>query len=131
VRDGKVWEWGRAVGGNSWRTAGDLGGTFEGIGTAVSRDGFDVYADDDLHRFGGPGAWNDPDYLLSLLTNDAVIDVDQDPLGKPGRRVGKQGPLDVWARDLWRQEDVGVFEGRYAAAVARHGVVLVKVRTAP
>jgi len=26
--------------------------------------------------------------------------VDQDPLGKPGRRVWKQGPLEVWARDL-------------------------------
>ena len=61
---GKVWEWGREVGGHSWRTAGDLGLTFEGIGTALFKDGFDVYADNELHRFGGPGAWNDPDYLL-------------------------------------------------------------------
>ena len=61
---GNVWEWGREVGGHSWRTAGDLGLTFEGIGTALFRDGFDVYADNELHRFGGPGAWNDPDYLL-------------------------------------------------------------------
>ena len=29
---GKVWEWGRQVGGHSWRTAGDLGGSFEKIG---------------------------------------------------------------------------------------------------
>jgi len=146
---GKVWEWGREAGGNSWRTAGDLGGSFEGIPAALFRDGFDVYAANDLHRYGGPGAWNDPDYLLlgwlsdwkggtartpltpneqyahvslwcllaaplifsgditrldeftlSLLTNDEVIDVDQDPLGKPGRRVAKKGDLEVWARDL-------------------------------
>jgi alpha-galactosidase len=146
---GKVWEWGRQVGGNSWRTAGDLGGTFEGIATALFRDGFEVYADNELHRYGGPGAWNDPDYLLlgylsnwkgqtvptpltpneqythvslwalvaaplifsgditrvddftlSLLTNDEVIDVDQDPSGRPGRRVWKSGSLEVWSRDL-------------------------------
>jgi alpha-galactosidase len=208
---GKVWQWGREVGGNSWRTAGDLGLKFEEIGTALFRDGFDVYADDELHRFGGPGGWNDPDYLLigrlsngkgttaptphtpneqyahvslwsllaaplifsgdvtrldpftvSLLTNDEVIDVDQDPLGRPGRRVWKQGPLEVWARDLedgskapvqpgrghgpggsdradlgvsgrqavrdlWPQKDVGVLEGRCAAPVGRHGVVLLKL----
>ena len=40
------------------------------------------------------------DFTLSLLTNDEVIDVDQDPLGKPGRRVAKDGDLEVWARDL-------------------------------
>src|SRR5208337_1201938 len=32
---GKVWEWGKEVGGNSWRTAGDLGGSFEGIPIAL------------------------------------------------------------------------------------------------
>jgi len=144
-----VWEWGREVGGNSWRTAGDLGGSFEGIPKALFRDGFDVYAKNELHKYGGPGAWNDPDYLLlgylsnwkgqtaptplttneqyshvslwcllaaplifsgditrlddftlGLLTNDEVIDVDQDPLGKPGRRVAKEGDLEVWAREM-------------------------------
>ncbi len=146
---GNVWEWGREVGGNSWRTAGDLGGSFEGIPKALFRDGFDVYAANELHRYGGPGAWNDPDYLLlgylsnwkgqtvpsplapneqythislwcllaaplifsgditrldeftlSLLTNDEVIEVDQDPLGKPGRRIAKDGDLEVWAKAM-------------------------------
>ncbi len=146
---GDVWEWGREVGGNSWRTAGDLGGSFEGIGAALFRDGFDLYAEKNLQRFGGPGAWNDPDYLLlgylsnwqgqtvptpltpseqyshvslwsllaaplifsgditrlddftfNLLANDEVIEVDQDPLGKPGRRLAKEGGLEVWAREL-------------------------------
>jgi alpha-galactosidase len=146
---GDVWKWGKEVGGQSWRTAGDLGGSFEGIGTALFRDGFDVYSKDSLHLYGGPGGWNDPDYLLlgylsnwkgktvptpltpneqytqvslwsivaaplifsgditrmddftlSLLTNDEVIDVDQDPLGKPGYRVAKDGNVEVWIRSL-------------------------------
>jgi alpha-galactosidase len=146
---GNVWEWGAAVGGNSWRTAGDLGGSFEGIPAALFRDGFDVYSQNELHRYGGPGRWNDPDYLLlgylsdwkggtaetpltpneqyahvslwalvaaplifsgditrlddftlSLLTNDEVIEVDQDSLGKPGRRVAKDGDLEVWVREM-------------------------------
>ena len=41
---GNVWEWGKQVGGNSWRTAGDLGGSFDGIPGALFRDGFDVYS---------------------------------------------------------------------------------------
>lgn len=209
----RVWEWGKEVGGHSWRTAGDLGGSFEKIGEALFRDGFDVYAKNELHEYGGPGAWNDPDYLLlgylsnwkgqtvptpltpneqyshvslwslvaaplifsgditrlddftlGLLTNDEVIDVDQDPLGKPGRRLTKTGDLEVWAReledgslavglfnrggspavitaswadlglqgkrrvrDLWRQKDIGVLEETFEAAVAGHGVVLVRM----
>ncbi len=61
---GDVWEWGKSVGGQSWRTAGDFGLTFEGIPTVLFRDGFDLYAAKELHKFGGPGGWNDPDYLL-------------------------------------------------------------------
>lgn len=148
---GNVWEWGKEVGGNSWRTAGDLGHDVVGN---LFRDGFDVYSANELHRYGGPGGWNDPDYLLigilssafvsdteggnessplspneqythvslwslvaaplifsgditrlddftlGLLTNDEIIAVDQDPLGKPGRRVAKDGDCEVWVREL-------------------------------
>ncbi|MGA2032383.1 MAG: putative Ig domain-containing protein [Thermoguttaceae bacterium] len=165
---GDVWQWGKQAGGNSWRTAGDLGGSFPDIPVALFRDAFDLYARADLEKYGGPGGWNDPDYLLlgylsnwkgqsartplspneqythvslwsllaaplifsgdmtrlddftlSLLSNDEVIDVDQDPLGKPGRRVAKEGGLEVWVRDL---EDgskaVGLFNrGETQAAV--------------
>jgi alpha-galactosidase len=146
---GNVWEWGKEVGGNSWRTAGDLGITFEGIASGLFRDGFDVYTRNQLYRFGGPGGWNDPDYLLlgylsnwkgqtaptpltpneqytqmslwclqsaplilsgditrldpftlGLLSNDEVIDVDQDPLGEPGRQVAAGDDLEVWAKNL-------------------------------
>jgi alpha-galactosidase len=210
---GDVWKWGKEVGGNSWRTAGDLGGSFEGIGAAIFRDGFDVYTRNNLHEYAGPGGWNDPDYLLlgylsnwkgqtvptpltpneqythvslwclvaaplifsgdmtrlddftlGLLTNDEVIEVDQDPLGKPGKRVSKDGDSEVWVkdmedgskavglfnrgefevninaswsdlgiggkqqvRDLWRQRDLGVYEGQFSSEVPRHGVLLVRM----
>ena len=62
--NGSVWQWGKEVGGHSWRTAGDLGGAIGGIAAGVYRDGFDLYARNELHRYGGPGGWNDPDYLL-------------------------------------------------------------------
>lgn len=210
---GKVWEWGKEVGGNSWRTAGDLGGSFEGIAAAIFRDGFDVYAANELYRWGGPGGWNDPDYLLigylsnwkgqtvpspltpneqythvslwclvaaplifsgditrlddftlGLLTNDEVIEVDQDPLGRPGRRAARDEDREVWmkemedgslavglfnrgefestvkakwadlglhgkqkVRDLWRQKDIGTFDGLVSARVPRHGVVLLRM----
>ena len=36
----------------------------------------------------------------AILTNAAVIAVDQDPLGVEGRRILRQGPAEVWARPL-------------------------------
>lgn len=110
----------------------------------------------------------DPDQLdeftLGLLTNDEVLDVDQDSLAKMAVRVGPEGPLAVYAkplddgsmavglfnlgespapvsaswselgligrqrvRDLWRQKDIGVFEGGFQAAVPPHGVVLIRM----
>jgi len=33
-------------------------------------------------------------------------------------------------RDLWRQKDLGDFEGEFSTAVASHGVVLVKISAA-
>jgi alpha-galactosidase len=35
-----------------------------------------------------------------ILTNGDVIAVDQDPLGRQGRRVWRQGELEIWARPL-------------------------------
>ena len=205
---GEVWKWGKEVGGHSWRTADDLGHRF-----GLFQDGFALYAREHLDRYAGPGAFNDPDYLLlgelagsggkmrktpftpneqytqvsmwcliaaplilsgdittldpftlSLLTNDEVIAVDQDALVKAARRVEKVGETEVWAkpledgslavglfnlaedegpvrlhwealglkgryrvRDLWRQKDLGTFNGSFSAKVGRHGVVLVKV----
>ena len=35
-----------------------------------------------------------------ILTNTAVIAVDQDPLGRQGRRVWREGSLEIWVRTL-------------------------------
>ena len=40
-------------------------------------------------------------------------------------RLAVQGKQRV--RDLWRQKDLGVFEGSYSAEVPRHGVMLIRL----
>jgi alpha-galactosidase len=35
-----------------------------------------------------------------ILTNKEVIAIDQDPLGRQGRRVKRSGDLEVWAKQL-------------------------------
>jgi alpha-galactosidase len=40
------------------------------------------------------------DFTLSLLTNDEVIEVNQDPLGKQARRIAQVGNTEVWAKDM-------------------------------
>jgi len=40
-------------------------------------------------------------FTLDLLTNDEVLEVDQDPLGQQGARQSKLGKLEVWSRPLW------------------------------
>ena len=52
----KVWEWGASVGGNLWRTTGDIRDNYY----AMSAIGFDQNG---LEKFAGPGHWNDPDML--------------------------------------------------------------------
>ena len=143
---GDVWKWGEEVGGNSWRTTGDLGGSFEDIPKAIYSFGF---GENGIEKYAGPGAWNDPDYLLlgyisnwhggtsptplspneqythvslwsllsaplifsgditrldpftfNLLTNDEIVALDQDPLGKQGYRVKKAGDFEIWKKEL-------------------------------
>jgi alpha-galactosidase len=118
------------------------------------------------------------DFTLSLLSNDEVIAIDQDPMGKPGRLVGKRDGVEVWIRqledgemavglfntdnygatpgsyfhwgtekavsyvwdmaaagfkgkwklrDVWRQKDLGVFDGSFATDIRHHGVVLLRM----
>ena len=40
------------------------------------------------------------DFTLNLLTNDEVLDVDQDSLGHQAVRVAQEGPLQVWSKEL-------------------------------
>ncbi|MBV9443238.1 MAG: glycoside hydrolase family 27 protein [Acidobacteriaceae bacterium] len=51
-----VWTWGSAVGGNLWRTTGDIRDSWD----SMSKIGF---SQSDLARYAGPGHWNDPDML--------------------------------------------------------------------
>ncbi len=40
-------------------------------------------------------------FTLDILTNDEVLDVDQDPLGKAAGRKTREGTSEVWARPLF------------------------------
>jgi alpha-galactosidase len=51
-----VWEWGADVGGNLWRTTGDISDKY----AKMAEIGFGQAG---LGRFAGPGHWNDPDML--------------------------------------------------------------------
>ncbi len=53
----RVWTWAPSVGGNMWRTTGDLDYNYD----RISLVGFQQNG---LERFAGPGHWNDPDMLL-------------------------------------------------------------------
>ena len=148
---GDVWKWGEKIGGNAWRTTGDITDTW----SSMSKIGFSQAGQE---KYAGPGHWNDPDMLvvglvgwgpqlhpsrlspdeqythislwsllasplligcdmtridaftLNLLTNDEVIEINQDPLGKQAGRVLKKDGLEIWVKDM---EDgskaVGIF----------------------
>lgn len=103
------------------------------------------------------------DFTYSLLSNDEVIAVDQDPLGAAAGCVAEGDDWEIWARpladgaiavglfnksgkeqtitvdmselgllckwkvrDLWTQQDEGVFLGTYAHSVPGHATHLVK-----
>jgi alpha-galactosidase len=63
-----VWEWAPAMGGNLWRTTGDITPHWDRIYDLLSQQ-------DGLAKYAGPGHWNDPDMLevgngkLSLAEN--------------------------------------------------------------
>jgi alpha-galactosidase len=178
---GDVWNWGSEVGGNSWRTTGDITDTWTSLtgiwDSQTERDGQPTKMADRA----GPGHFNDADmmivgmvsvasgqrfhptnlspneqythvsawimmacpmligcdmtkfddFTLGLLTNDEVLAVNQDPLGKAGRRkIDKLtgGGFEVWTKEL---EDgskaVGIFnrselEGSYTLKLADVGI---------
>ncbi len=141
----KPWLWGKEVGGNLWRTTGDIQDRWAGKkewspGNCCSNGMLDIVDEQvGLESYAGPGHWNDPDMLEvgnggmttteyrshfslwallaapliagndlrnmtpeihDILTNKEVIAIDQDPLGREGRRVWKDGDLEVWGKQL-------------------------------
>jgi alpha-galactosidase len=126
------WEWAPALGGNLWRTTGDVQARWQSIYDIASQQA-------GLESYAGPGHWNDPDMLevgngkltlaenrthfswwamlaapllagndlpnmkpevKAILTNKDVIAIDQDPLGKQGKRAYSDGEVEVWTREL-------------------------------
>jgi len=138
---GDVWNWGAEVGGNSWRTTGDIEDTWKSMSTIG-------FGQDKTASGAKPGHFNDPDMLvigkvgwgdsqhntrltpdeqythislwsllssplligcdmghldpftLSLLTNDEVLAIDQDALGKQARQAIKNDTYQVWVKEL-------------------------------
>jgi alpha-galactosidase len=117
-------------------------------------------------------------FTLNLLTNTEVIEVNQDPLGKPASLIKLNNNYQIWkkpledgsfavgifnanplgnipheyfrwgdeqalnitldlkdlqingpvsVRDLWRQEDLGPWEGKKSFLIPHHGVYLFKI----
>ena len=139
--------WGENVGGQCWRTGGDIKDSFAKMLGNLGRQA-------DLWPYAGPGAWNDPDMLvvgilgipskgvgmaephpcslspneqythismwsilcaplligcdltrlddftLSLLSNDEVIEANQDELGAQAALVAKGPRAQVWAKPM-------------------------------
>jgi alpha-galactosidase len=120
-----VWEWAPSVGGNLWRTTGDIQPNWDRIYDLLEQQA-------GLEKYAGPGHWNDPDMLEvgngkltpaenrshfsmwamlaapllagndlpNILTNRDVIAIDQDRLGKQASRVYSDGEVEVWSRNL-------------------------------
>lgn len=51
-----VWEWAPSVGGNMWRTTGDINDHWDRIYSIIEQQA-------GLAKYAGPGHWNDPDML--------------------------------------------------------------------
>ena len=61
----EVWKWGADVGGNAWRTTGDIRDTWDSMTTIG-------FSQDELAPWAAPGPWNDPDMLE--IGNDGMTD---------------------------------------------------------
>jgi hypothetical protein len=136
-----VWEWGKEVGGNSWRTTGDIVDTWASVQRLLNKQ-------KKLAPYAEPGHWNDPDMLvlgvvgwnddsrkcrltedeqrlhftmwsmlssplllgcdltkidpftMSLITNDDIIALNQDRLGKQAVLLEEKGNIQVWKKEL-------------------------------
>ncbi|MBN1902485.1 NPCBM/NEW2 domain-containing protein [Candidatus Sumerlaeota bacterium] len=146
------WEWGAKVGGNLWRTTGDIVDTWE----SMSKIGFSQAR---LAQYAQPGHWNDPDMLvigkvgwgpnlrdsrltpdeqythislwcllssplllgcdltqldnftLNLITNDEVLAINQDKLGKQAQCLINENDIQVWVKNLADgSKAVGIFD---------------------
>jgi alpha-galactosidase len=61
------------------------------------------------------------DEVREILISPEIVALDQDPVGRPSRRIRRDGDIDVWVRGL-------AAEGRDAIAVLNRGTVSREVR---
>jgi alpha-galactosidase len=117
-------------------------------------------------------------FTLNLLTNDEVIEINQDPLGKPARLLSDEDGVQIWVKpledgsisvglfnianfaktpetyfrwgdekaknytfdftkiglkgkfklyDIWRQKELGTFNGSFNTEIRHHGVVMLRM----
>ena len=138
---GDVWKWGPDVGGNCWRTTGDINDSWDSMsGIGFNQDGHEKYAGPATGTIPTCWSWarsagghrciprisrptsrsptsrsgacsrsplligcdmsSMDSFTVAVLTNDEVLDINQDPLGKPAGRILKSGETEVWARPL-------------------------------
>jgi alpha-galactosidase len=148
---GSSWEWAGDLGGNCWRTTGDISANWK----SISNIGFNQNGHEPFAR---PGHWNDPDMLeigngsltpdelhthmtlwcmlsaplligcdmtkmddltVSIFSNDEVLAVNQNSLGKQGWRAKQEGQTEVWMKPL--------ADGSLAVAFFNRGETPIKV----
>ena len=137
---GYVSSWGESVGGNCWRTTGDITDTWNSMTSIMHQQA-------DSWPYARPGAWNDPDMLVvgrlgwgrlrptrltpneqythmsmwavlcsplligcdltqlddftrALLSNDEVLETNQDELGAQAACVARGPRAEVWAKPM-------------------------------
>jgi alpha-galactosidase len=131
---GKVWEWGAQVGGNCWRTTGDISDTWSSMsGIGFSQAGHEKYA--------GPGHWNDPDMLVvgyvgwsahvrptRLTPNEQYTHISLWCLLSAPLLIGcDMTKLDAFSMGLLANDEVLDVNqdplGRQAARIAKHGSI--------
>jgi alpha-galactosidase len=71
-----------------------------GMTTTEYRSHFSLWCLLDAPLIAGNDLKTMPADIKEILTNKEVIAVNQDPLGMQGRRVRKNGDLDVWAKQM-------------------------------
>jgi alpha-galactosidase len=120
------------------------------------------------------------EFTMNLLTNDEVLEINQDPLGKPARLLADENGVQIWVkpmeggsyavglfnvddfgktpasyfrwgdetaksftfnfdkagltgnwklRDVWRQIDLGEFNGSCTCEIRHHGVMMLRMYT--
>jgi len=139
-----VSKWGASVHGDLWRTTGDIMPSYNSMANiGFGQDKNAPYAassawnDPDMlfmHALApneqithlslwsllaaplliGSDLSKSSQFTIDALSNDEVIEIDQDPLGIAARRIAVSGDAEVWARPLWDGTmAVGLFNRDY------------------